>query len=113
MSLLIRRLCGSALALGFAALLAFGSALDAQGQGRRGSRVWDRNDRHDRGRHLGWERGRRVGHRRRAERRDRRDRREWRRDRRDWRRDRRELRRDRRQDRRERRREWRRDRRDS
>jgi hypothetical protein len=106
MSVFSRRLLGSALALVFAALLAFGSAFDAQAQGRRGSRVWDRNDRHDRGRHLGWERGRRVGLRRQAERRERR------RDRREWRRDRREMRRDRRQERRAVRRSLRRDRRD-
>jgi hypothetical protein len=101
MSQFSRKFFNATLALVFGALLVFGSAFDAQGQGRRGSRVWDRYDRHDRGRHLGWERGRRVGLRRRAERRTRR---EWRRDRREWRRerrqDRRALRRDRWRDRR-------------
>jgi hypothetical protein len=77
-------------------VLVFGASLDTFAQGN--SR-WGRS--HNRGRHLGWTRGRRVGQqrntnwmrwRRREARRDRRD------DRRDWRRDRRDDRRDRRND---------------
>jgi len=97
MSVLVRRLLGAACVLAFAAALTFGPVSDAQAQGRRGTRVWDRYDRHDRGRHLGWERGRRVGLRRRALRRERRlerrierrERRERRIERREWRRSRR------------------------
>jgi hypothetical protein len=69
-------------------VLVFGASLDtlAQGNSRRGRS-------HNRGRHLGWERGRRVGH----HRRDNDDRSRWRRlvrrDRRDDRRDRRRHRR--------------------
>ena len=78
-------------------VLVFGAGFDALAQGN--SR-WGRS--HNRGRHLGWTRGRRVGQNRdtflnRALRRDRRrDRREIWRDRRELRRDRRELRRNRR-----------------
>ena len=75
-------------------VLVFGASLDTSAQGRSS---WGRS--HNRGRHLGWERGRSNRNRARV-------RRELRRDRRN---DRRELRRDRRHDRRE----WRRDRRSS
>lgn len=80
-------------------VLVAGASLDASAQGN--SR-WGRS--HNRGRHLGWTRGRRVGQQRRVDllrlrrreaRRERRDdRRELRRDRRDDRRDRRDDRRD-------------------
>ena len=74
-------------------VLFVGMALDVSAQ-RRG-RNWGRS--HNRGRHLGWERGRRVGQRRR----DDNDRRRWRRHtRRDRRDDRRSWRRYRRDDRR-------------
>lgn len=85
-------------------VLVAGASLDASAQGN--SR-WGRS--HNRGRHLGWTRGRRVGQQRRVNmrlrrevRRDRRDdRREIRADRRELRRDIRENRRDRRDDRRD------------
>ena len=73
-------------------VLVFGASLDVAAQ-RRG-RDWGRS--HNHGRHLGWERGRRVGQHRRDN-----DRRRWRRT---VRRDRRDDRRDRRDDRRDRRR---------
>ena len=80
----------STLALLF--VLVFGASLDASAQGN--SR-WGRS--HNRGRHLGWTRGRRVGQQRNSD---------WLRMRRSQRReireDRRELRRDRRENRRER-----------
>ena len=81
-------------------VLVFGASLDAAAQGN--SR-WGRS--HNRGRHLGWTRGRRVGqqrnsnwrrwHRRENRREIRSDRRELRSDRRELRHDRRERRRDR------------------
>ncbi|HKG15454.1 MAG TPA: hypothetical protein VKB12_19190 [Pyrinomonadaceae bacterium] len=94
----IRTLSRAISTLALLLVLVFGASLDVAAQGN--SR-WGRS--HNRGRHLGWTRGRRVGQqrnsnwlrwRRREARRDRRD------DRRDWRRDRREDRRDRRDDRR-------------
>ena len=69
-------------------VLVFGASLDVAAQ-RRG-RDWGRS--HNRGRHLGWERGRRVGHHRRDNDRRRRHR-TVRRDRRDDHRDRRSVRR--------------------
>jgi hypothetical protein len=91
-------------------VLVAGASLDTFAQGN--SR-WGRS--HNRGRHLGWTRGRRVGQqnntnwlrmRRREQRREiRSDRRELRSDRRDWRRDRRDDRRELRRDIRENRRE--------
>lgn len=97
MRLEIRTLSRAISTLALLFVLVFGASFDAAAQGN--SR-WGRS--HNRGRHLGWTRGRRVGQnrtsdwrrwRRREMRRDRRD------DRRDWRRDRRDDRRDRRDDR--------------
>ena len=85
-------------------VLFLGMSLDVSAQDR--GRNWGRD--HNRGRHLGWERGRRVGH----DRRDNdNDRRRWRRHaRRDRRDDRRSWRRHRRHDRRDNDRSWQRSR---
>ena len=103
MRLEIRTLSRALSTLALLFVLVFAASLDVAAQGN--SR-WGRS--HNRGRHLGWTRGRRVGQqrnnnwrrwRRHEVRRDRRD------DRRDRRHDRREDRRDRRDDRREHRRD--------
>ena len=102
MRLEIRTLSRAISTLALLFVLVFAASLEVSAQGN--SR-WGRS--HNRGRHLGWTRGRRVGQqrntdwlrmRRREIRRDRRDdRREIRSDRRELRNDRRELRRDRRE----------------
>ncbi|HEV7892716.1 MAG TPA: hypothetical protein VGP08_19030 [Pyrinomonadaceae bacterium] len=100
MRLEIRTLSRAISTLALLLVLVFGASFDVAAQGN--SR-WGRS--HNRGRHLGWTRGRRVGQQsnsnwRRWRRRDRRDdRREIRSDRRELRRDRRELRNDRRESR--------------
>jgi hypothetical protein len=86
----------STLALLF--VLVVGASLDASAQGN--SR-WARS--HNRGRHYGWTRGRRVGQQSNNWRMRRENRREIRSDRRELRSDRRELRQDRRENRRDRR----------
>jgi hypothetical protein len=96
----IRTLSGAMSTLVILFVLVLGASLDASAQGN--SR-WGRS--HNRGRHLGWTQGRRVGQNRNN---NFWRRRELRRDRRELRSDRRELRRDRRDDRRD----WRRERRD-
>lgn len=57
----------STLALLF--VLVFGASLDVSAHQKRGQRGRDWGRSHNRGRHLGWERGRRVGHHRRIARR--------------------------------------------